>query len=165
MKAVSASALFCEDIRREATGRETLIGVLPDTYNVKSLPMRMRRLAIYARIRIDVEHVDLKKTISISVLGSTGLEISGGEEGPVPAEVVAHGVERAKEMGLPYATIIGKIRLDEPVSIPSGGTFKVYLHYADEQELCGLLNIRPRADASASPPPPPQSPPVAPASS
>lgn len=166
MKDVSAVALFCEDIRREAAARETLIGVMPDTIRIPRVPGVLRRLVIHARIRVNIDYVDFDRSIRISLSGTPdGLEVRGATEGPIPKELLERSLARAKEFGLPYASVYGQIRLDEPVPIKEVGTLMVYLHCGDEKEVCGLLNISIKNDATASLPPASQSPPDVPASS
>src|SRR4051794_5934383 len=48
----SAIALFCEDIREEKTGQDTLIGILPDNVRVPSFPGAMPKVCVYLRINL-----------------------------------------------------------------------------------------------------------------
>jgi hypothetical protein len=52
MSGVSACALFCEDVRQEKTGGETLVGVMRDNLAMSSLPGVLPKLGIYIRMNI-----------------------------------------------------------------------------------------------------------------
>lgn len=49
---ISGFALFCEDIREEAKGTETLVGILPASLSVSSMPLNFLKLCVYARLKI-----------------------------------------------------------------------------------------------------------------
>ena len=55
MKGITATALFCEDARRESGGRFTLIGVMSDVAQVSEFPGALKRLTVHFRIRLDVK--------------------------------------------------------------------------------------------------------------
>jgi hypothetical protein len=49
VKDFSVTALFCEDIRPETSGQETLVGLLGDGIEVNSLPAMIPKLSFYIR--------------------------------------------------------------------------------------------------------------------
>jgi hypothetical protein len=164
MKGISAFAFFCEDIRRESANRDTLIGVMPENIQVTSFPGALRRLAVYFRIRLDVKGT-YKKSLSVDLeIPGDDVQIENRVQDPVPLTVIEQSINRSKERGLPYATIIGRMALTEPIPVPSARVIKAILHYGKESQVCGLLNVieRPKDASTASPLPPSQSEPAAP---
>jgi hypothetical protein len=49
---ISGFALFCEDIREESKGTETLVGILPASLSVSPMPLNFIKLCVYARLKI-----------------------------------------------------------------------------------------------------------------
>ena len=54
-----SSVLICDDIRREASGKEILIGVYSSDIIVSSIPANITRLSF--RIILNVEHTEFKR--------------------------------------------------------------------------------------------------------
>src|SRR5262245_51551583 len=106
MNNIQAMALFCEDIRREAQGRDTLIGVFSDSLRVRSFPGALRRVQVYVRIRLD-PNLTYDEPISVEIdIPGEDIQIEGPQQGPVPKAVVEQSIKRAREQHLPYATLI-----------------------------------------------------------
>jgi hypothetical protein len=53
------SLIICDDIRREASGKEILIGVYSKDIIVKDIPTRLPQLSF--RISVALEHANFKK--------------------------------------------------------------------------------------------------------
>jgi hypothetical protein len=139
MRGLSAHAFFCEDIRREVGGRETVIGIMPDTVQVPRFPWTMRRLAVHFRIKLSVDFI-CEKPILVDV-ESPEADIEPKERGPAPKDLIERTIERAKERGLPYGTILGRVELTEPLEFTGPTTLFTVLKYGDEREICGVLNL------------------------
>lgn len=144
MKGVSAFALFCEDIRRETGNKETLIGVMPETIQVSTFPGALKKLAVYFRVRLEVGR-QYPKPIKIDLeIPGDDIQSDSKTPEPIPAEVIERSIERAKDRGLPYATIIGRMFLSESVPIPSPRMISAILICGSKRQLCGVLNIAQR---------------------
>ncbi|WP_441465370.1 DUF6941 family protein [Bradyrhizobium xenonodulans] len=139
MRGLRAFAFFCEDVRRENGGRETLIGILPDTVQVPRFPWVVRRITIHFRIRIQADF-DCDRAVMIDV-ESENADIEAVKREPAPMELVRRTVERARNRGLPYGTLIGRVEMNEPLEFPQPAKLTVVLKCGDEKEECGLLNI------------------------
>jgi hypothetical protein len=80
------------------------------------------------------------KPISLEMELSDGVVIDESRE-PMPAEMISRTLARAEERGLPFATVVGRMQVEEPVQIPSPQKMTAFLKYGDEREICGFLNI------------------------
>jgi hypothetical protein len=166
MKGINATALFCEDIRREAASRDTLIGIMPATIYLPSFPGDLRRLSVYVQIRLAVSgKFDKAISVDLDVPGDKGA-INNQNREPLPRDMLERSLRRAKERNLPFATITARMLISEPVPVPTPRTVLAILKYGKQKEVCGLLNImeRPKDASTVSPPPSEHSPPVAPPS-
>jgi hypothetical protein len=139
MKGISAFALFCEDIRREGSGRDTIIGTTGGTLRVPSFPGGLRRLALYVRISFDADG-EYTKPVWVDVELSNG-EVERQDNKPVPAEMIARSVARAKEKGDPFGTIISRMRLEEPVQFNEPTRISAVLHCGDERKVIGFFKV------------------------
>jgi hypothetical protein len=148
MEGISAVALFCEDIRRETTGRTTIIGMMADTSLVPEFPWTYRRLAVYLRVRFDV-HGTYDKPLLMG-LEATEADIENKTTEAAPQDAINRAILNARKRGLPYATISGRIQIEEPVVIPAPVIFRAVLRYGDEKIICGILNVTGRSALPAS---------------
>jgi hypothetical protein len=154
MPIVSAIAFFCDDVRAEAMGTSTLVGIYPDNFEVPHFPGGLPRLTIYVRINIDptVEYAPM----SLRLVNTDSKEI---DLGGIDADLVARTSTDARAAGAPITGIISRA-LAMPFAVPNPGHVKVILKVGQEEILCGALNFRLKASPSVSAPPPEQSPSV-----
>lgn len=115
MQAVSAVCIFCEDIRQERSGQDTLVGTLPDTVEMSALPINFPKFAIYLRIHLDVDRQP--REISAKVLNTNGSEISAATWDQTLLDTAFAG-SRANE--LPIVGLIFKSFVS-PLIITSAG--------------------------------------------
>ncbi len=164
MYGISAFAFFCEDVRREASGKETLIGVAPDIMRFSKFPARVRRIQIYYRIRFEVG----KKydQVITPVLEWDGKPVDSEEPNhPFPLDLIQKSLDDAITRDAPYITAGGRIILREPFPIQKPGRMLAFLKIGDQRLLCGALTFIERPiPSSASLLPSSQSQPDAPAS-
>jgi hypothetical protein len=150
MKGITAFAIFCEDIRRESTGKNTLIGAMSDTIGVEKFPTTFRRLAVYFRIRLEVEG-EYTKPISVELeIPEADGEIISQSMDRVPPEMIERSLKRAKERGLPFATLNGRMLVQEPVKIRAPRKILAILKYGKRREVCGFLNVAEKDEKDAS---------------
>jgi hypothetical protein len=136
---VSGIALFCDDVRREVGGRETLIGVLPDATPFPR-PMRLQRLVVYYRVKFEVS-----KTYSETI--QPQLEFNGeavdvsATTGPMPISLINQALQRGKNQNLSHVTLHALARLREPLFVEKDSRIDAILNVGAEKVICGTLNF------------------------
>lgn len=148
MKLPAALALFCEDIRAEISGTDTLVGVLPDNIMVPRLPSIVPKFATYIRIFFDPKEDSL--AISSRLVHPDGQVLM---ENPVAWELVKQASEEATRDGNPYASIISRMVLS-PFHLKIVGGMQVVVRVGDQQILAGQLNVKSAETTGASSEPP-----------
>jgi hypothetical protein len=157
---ISTVGLFCEDIREERSGQDTLIGILPDNLELAPTPTATPGLRIISRlclyIRINVDPSFDPGPLTIRLIYPNGEELTFG---PMDPALVKKTREEALADGKPYAGLISKVVLGN-FNAKSDGRVRLMLNAGGEDYLCGALNVRllPAAAASASGPQPSLSP-------
>jgi hypothetical protein len=164
MDGISAFAFFCEDVRREASGKETLIGVSADIMRFSKFPSKVRRLQVYYRIRFEVGREYNQLIVPTLELDGKLIEAASPAE-PFPLDMIRNSVANAAKRKVPYVTAAGRVLLNEPFLINEPCKISAFLNIGDQKLLCGALtfDVRPTT-SSASQQPPEQSPLDAPAS-
>jgi hypothetical protein len=134
--AVSALALFCEDIREEQTGVNTLVGILPDNVRFTTLPSAFPKLGIYLRIRIPV--TDAPPTmIAIRLRAPETADI---ELSTLDSALIQKAMREALDSGASHgglisqATIVG-FEVKKPVRI------NVIVSIDGQDTIAGTLNL------------------------
>jgi hypothetical protein len=151
MNGISAFAFFCEDIRREASGKETFIGVMADVMTFPAFPAHVRRLQVYFRMRFDVGwSYDQNITPALELDGNI-VEAEGTKTDPIPLNMIKQSIIRAEKRKLPFITIGGRVRLKEPFPVQSPGQLLAILNVGDEKRLCGALAFSQRPTPSTEP--------------
>ena len=137
MPAIQVLGVFCDDVREEASGMHTLVGVYPDNLNVPPLPVALAKLALYVRVAVD-PHIDVLPMF-------LWLVPDKGEEKQVNAidpELVRRAQKEARERGTPIATIMCRIIM-APFPIMDYGRVKAALRTGDDEIICASLNFQP----------------------
>jgi hypothetical protein len=140
MNGISAFAFFCEDVRREASGKETLIGVMADVMLFQTFPAHVRRMQVYYRIRFDVG----KKydQIIIPTLELDGKTVDAASPSdPLPVEMIQENIVRAEKRRQPFVTAAGRVRLNEPFAVRAPGQILANLNIGGDKMLCGALTF------------------------
>jgi hypothetical protein len=135
MNDVSIVALFCEDIREEKAGTDTIVGVLPDNLRVPSIPGLFPKIGVYVRTNIRPEFDAGPFTTRIVTAG--GKEVSRSE---ATAEVVNGVRQSARAKGTPYAGFITKIVI-APFPINEAGRILAVVTIGDIEYVAGALNV------------------------
>jgi hypothetical protein len=151
MLPVSIVGVFCEDIREEKSGQDTLIGLLPDNLNVAALPGFLQggtpifpKLGLYVRAHLEKK----PKTISVTLFNTDGsVVISGGWE----SHMLDRAFNDAKQNQLPLVGLIQKIVVS-PLPLPRSGKILAVATVNDVEHIVAALNvIVSHANASALP--------------
>jgi hypothetical protein len=147
MSGISSFAFFCEDVRREASGKETFIGVMADVMHFSALPGKVRRLQVYYRIRFEVG-----KTYNQIIIPSVELDGNPVEpaspHAPLPLEMIGEVLKRAEKRGQSYVTVAARVHLPEPFPVQAPGQMLAFLNIDEEKMPCGALTFVERSDPS-----------------
>jgi hypothetical protein len=128
-------AFFCEDIREERMGSETLIGILPDNIAVSSVPGMMPKLCVYVRTNFDSEY-DLPP-------GSVIIRFPHGEDVTL-GEITQDLIKTAREKTiLDGGRLVGiKTRAAMAnVIVKTAGRIQAIAKLGDREQLIASLNI------------------------
>jgi hypothetical protein len=166
MQPVSTVGLFCEDIREEKSGQDTLIGILPDNVNIAPIPGHhplggmplFPKLALYVRVHFDVG--DKPRDISLKLINTDSRTIS---EGGWSQAVIDKAFSDAKNDQTPIVGLIQKIII-APFPIAGSGKVLAVAIVNGVEHVAAVMNVT-VLGATASAPPASQSPSAAPASS
>ncbi len=146
-----AIGLFCEDIRAEKSGQETVVGIFLDELNVvlaEDLPdggtPLMPKFGLYVRILLDVEAPPPR--VGVRLVGPDGKLLSQLE---VDEEVILNGQRKAQDREAPIAGIVVRL-LAHGTSITSNGRFTAYASFDDEERIVASLLLR-GAEAASRP--------------
>ena len=108
----SAVCLFCEDIREEKSGQDTLVGTLPDTLNLDGPPLpasaktvMLPKIGFYFRINFNAQD-EKPQLASARIENPSGTTIVHGEW---DASLIDKAFNDAKANQLPFAGLLLKI--------------------------------------------------------
>lgn len=147
---ISAVALFCDSVRQEKTGTDTIVGVMPDNMSLPEAGGLIPRLSIYVRLHLDPA-VDPNP---IQVL----LKTPDGEERELLSfENDLADRARRESAGKPFAGIVGRLELT-PFPVLAFGRATVTVKTPFETVIAGTLNFTqaPATTSSTEPPQPAQ---------
>src|SRR5437868_1694356 len=123
MVTFSAVCLFCEDIRQELSGQDTIVGTLPDNLQIEVPPppvpnarAMLPRIGIYLRINFKAD-ADKPSTASAKVLNISGNIISESEW---TSSVIDKAFADAKTRQLPVVGLLFKV-VAGPIPITAVG--------------------------------------------
>jgi len=139
----AVAGVFCEDIREEKSGAETLVGVLPDNVNMTPLPSAMPKLAVYLRVMLDPDNPPEKIKSYLRTPWGQTIEL-----GAADSVLIKTAVEQASANALPLAGIVLK-GLMSPFAVQSVGTILAIADVDGEEIICAMLNIVSQPQASA----------------
>lgn len=131
-----AVGLFCEDIREEKSGQDTLVGILPDNVNLTKIPGVIPKLCLYVRV-----HVDLEADITAIV---ASLRFPDGTEqslGSFDSDFIKKTQKEAREKGAPFAGFIAK-GIGGPLNVSVPGQILAIAKIDNEEVVCAFVNIQ-----------------------
>lgn len=132
----AATTIFCEDIRAEVSGTETLVGVMPDNINFVSFPSTIPKLCAYTRL---ILFADLEYNEVVFSLSSTDGTVLG--ENPVESDLLARAVTDAKAQGATIANIVARL-VFSPMQVKNESRLIASVKVDGESINCGQLNFR-----------------------
>lgn len=133
---LSVVGFFCEDIRDEQTGGETLIGVFPDNMVVPGVPGALPRAAVYVRINFDPTTPPAGGHIVMRWHDGTETVI-----GDITEALITQSRDGVVSSGLPIVGIKSKTILS-PFVVPSAGRIDLVAKFGDAEHLCAILNVK-----------------------
>ena len=132
----NAVALFCEDIREEMIGSETLVGVLPDNITVPSFPVAVPKLGVYVRIHVNATQPP--KNMRVKIIWPWDGEHPTTEIDP---QIIHEATQNALRDKAPLFGIISRIRMNN-VLLRSSGVIRVVATVDESDVLAGILNVQ-----------------------
>ncbi len=128
---VTGFALFCEDIRAEKLGTETLVGVLPNGILVPRMPFKFDKLGIYSRIQISRDWKG--ERISCQLRLPNGEIIEAGEINETDFDSSPEKNANSSDF---FGFTIGSVRM---IELAQAGTITVVLRIEDTDIGIGSL--------------------------
>ena len=132
----SVITLFCDDVREEKSGMDTLIGVYSDNVNVPSFPFSFPKIAIYTRINIDVADSPGEISIVISVPNQDDVLLS-----TLDTKIITDGQRQAKRNGAPMVGLISKA-IAANFTVPAPGQVTLTVKIKGRKYVGGTLNVK-----------------------
>ncbi len=132
----SVVALFCDDIRSEASGQDTIVGVLPDNVAFTKYPAALPKLAVY--VRIHLRTATPPKSISNKLVGPEGVVII---ENTVEQHLITKTLADSQRDGAPHSGIISRFVL-APFPVTAPGRLQVITTIDGEEVVAGALNLK-----------------------
>jgi hypothetical protein len=151
MSQFSAVAVFCEDIREEKSGQDSIIGTLPDNMNIPTaiVPGQqalLPKFGCYLRMNLDPQ--DKPKELSVRLVDAQGATITaGGWEQNVLDKAFSDAIANK----MPVVGLIFKV-IAAPFPIVAAGQITAIAVVNGTDYVAGALNII-APSATASPPP------------
>jgi hypothetical protein len=144
---VSIVGFFCEDIREEKSGQETIVGILPDNFAVPQVPGLIPKLGIYIRMHFDAKSNAKEFSVRLESPNSNDLMLGSSDE-----NTVSSAIQDANKLGIPFAGVAMKAVFG-PFPIKSYGVLRAIVKLDGVDILCALLNIVPTAPSVSEQPP------------
>jgi hypothetical protein len=129
-------ALFCEDVRTEVSGQETVVGTLGDNIEVGQIPGLMPKLGIYLKYNFAIDF--RLHSLSSRLLSPDQSVIA---EFPVELEILAQANDEAKSSAAPYFGLKQNIIFAPfPITVPGFHAMMCAINGRDH--LAGFINIK-----------------------
>lgn len=133
MTKVNITACFSDDLRLEADGKVTIVGIMPDNVQPTQYPFTFPKLCIYMRAHIS-KPTDVK-LISASLRDADGEKISLGEIEIANLSPDESGVDFPYRGAVLQATFIG-------FTVQHPGRIEVICRIDEQEVVCAAINLR-----------------------
>jgi hypothetical protein len=131
---LQAIALFCEDIRAEQSGQDTLIGVLPDNMQIGQTPGFIPKLGIYVRILLATDSSAQNIILKMALPDNQEMILGNLEQ------LIEQARSAAISNKMPYIGLIAKAVMS-PFHDLTAGKITVIAHVDGVDYICGALNL------------------------
>jgi hypothetical protein len=138
-----AMGFFCEDVREEIAGTQTVVGVFPDNIVVPSVPATLPKLALYLRFMLDPSVAPGAISASLTFSNAETKEVVA-----LPAEAGEDACRAARESGMPYAGLM-TIVIMQHFNVIMAGRLVATVKMGGAEQVCAVLNFR-LPDASSN---------------
>ncbi len=146
MNPFSAVCVFCEDIREEKSGQDTIVGTLPDNLVAAKSPSLgaaqnirpgLPRLGVYLRIHLDAEQ-EIPKEVSAKVINTDGQIVANSTW---DHSVVEKTFADSRENHMPVVSLIFKVVAAPFMLNMEGGKITVIAIVDGVERVAGALNV------------------------
>jgi len=135
MQQASIIALFCDDIRSEVSGQQTLVGIMPDNLAVDSFPATLLKLCLYVRFHIYPRASVAPVVVRVDIPSGQALPIGQLEE-----RVILQAQEHALTHNLPYIGMVLTAQIANFL-IPAAGRVVAIGTTNGQDYVIGALNV------------------------
>ncbi|MET0482539.1 MAG: hypothetical protein ABWZ27_06430 [Aestuariivirgaceae bacterium] len=141
---LQAIGIFCEDIREERSGQDTIIGVLPDNLAVRTVPSNLPKLGLYIRIHFDptLDPGDIALWIELP----TDHQLHFGT---MDRKITEKAIRDALALNQPVAGLISKVLINS-FQIPTHGRIRAVANINGRDIILATLNIQATAGTPSS---------------
>jgi len=142
MAKLATVCLFCEDIREERSGQDTIVGTMPDNLVAEgqrpsaTAKAMLPKLGIYLRINFDIDG-GMPKSVKAEVYLTNGAKFAESAWAP---EVVEKAFSDTRANQLPLVGLVFKLVAGH-LPLGDGGKIKVVVTVDDAEYLAGALNV------------------------
>jgi hypothetical protein len=146
MRPFTFIGIFCEDIRNESQGTQTLVGILPDNVKIGGFPGMLSRISVYIRIQLDRgQPLPNKLCARMKTPGKTIFEIAEFTQ-----QMMVTAKEQADKQETPFTGLIATGTF-VPMPVTEPGRIEAIVEVDGTEYVCGVLNlIQPPETTSAS---------------
>jgi hypothetical protein len=147
MADVNVVTLFCEDVRQEIAGTDTIVGVMPDNVVVPQIPSLFPKLAIYSRVHIPTDMVIKSISVKVKMLDGRISLLGTFDERQILKEQNNGRATNSPLVGFIFRAVLS------PAPIVQHGRITVTATIDDQEIVGGSLNVQkdqPNPSASAS---------------
>lgn len=141
---INCTALFCESIREEKSGQDTIVGILPDNIAVPSFPGIFASLSVY--VRITFEPTEKPASLAIELLNVDDTQLA---DLIFDQSLIDNATSDTLKEGNPFVSLIGRMGVGN-IPIPAPGRMRLYSVLSGERRLIAALNVKQAAGASKS---------------
>jgi hypothetical protein len=140
----SAVCVFCEDIREEKSGQDTIVGTLPDNLMAQTpappspnLKAFLPRIGVYLRVHLDAEQ-DTPKEVSAKLLSTDGQLLA---QTTWDRSMVDKAFADSKTNHMPLVGLIFKVVIAPfPITV-GGGKITTLVMVDGVEHIAGALNV------------------------
>lgn len=132
-----AVALFCDDIRHESAGTQSLVGIFPDNLAISELPGALPRLSIYFRYECDTDNPP--KSLRIEVIAPWAEAPIFSNE--IPSATIEQGISDSRRDKLPLTGFIASLSMANFPLLESGLILVKVIVDEGEGVICGQLRV------------------------
>lgn len=140
---MNAVTLFCEDVREEKAGLDTLIGVFFDNLNVPlddgpaDRAIVLPKLGMYTRVILEID--ESVESVRLFLQWPNGTQVQIGET--FTPETIEQARREALANGAPTFGLVFRA-VTSPFRLGEGGHHKAIVKIGDKEVISGILNIR-----------------------